>query len=231
MSSRPTNTGASQIGRHTSNRPDSTFVFFPCLPTELQINIFELAMPAPRIVDFRHTKWADENEEWSFRRYYSKLRQRLPVPPLLHTCQLSRAIALKSFSLFNSEDGPLPFGYINFELDTLSLTQRSMNDPQDLDWNIVLEAFRTLVRKEDRSRVRRLQTRFYHFLTAASLIKEILDNFPNLEVLIIRFDRVRPFMTDEGSMNPLALSWTSIDLGSSYRGGKGPRIECLLMLE
>ena len=106
-----------------------------------------------------------------------------------------------------------------------------MSDPQDLDWNIVLEAFGTLVRKEDRSRVRRLQTRFYHFLTAASLIKEILDNFPNLEVLTIRFDRVRPFMAEEGTMNPLALSWSSIDLRSLFRGGKGPRIECLLMPE
>ncbi|PVH84536.1 hypothetical protein DL98DRAFT_584611 [Cadophora sp. DSE1049] len=194
-------------------------------------------MPGPRVVDFRHFDWFDNNEKWSFRhfpQYYRRLRSRLEVPPLLQACRLSRAIALKSFSLFNSEDGPLPFGYFNFKLDTLSLTHRSMSDPQDLDWNIVLEAFENLVREEDRSRVRRLQARFYPFHTATSLTKGILanfPNFPNLEVLTVRFDKVPPFMTEEGFLNPLAVSWTPIELGNVDRGRKGPKIECLLMPE
>ncbi|KAK0107241.1 hypothetical protein ONS95_003943 [Cadophora gregata] len=217
--------------RQAGSEPENFFTLFRHLPTELQITIFELSMPGPRIVDFRHLAWADDNENWSFCKHYERLRPRLGIPPLLHTCRLSREIALKSYSLFQSEDGTLPFGYFNFELDTLSLTQRSMSDPQDLDWNIVLEAFGKLVKEEDRRKIRRLQARLYPFSTATSLTEGILSTFPDLKIITVRFDRVRPFIVEEGSMNPLAVCWTPIKPRSADGVRKGWKIECLLMPE
>jgi hypothetical protein len=50
------------------------------------------------------------------------LRSSTPIPPLLHTCQESRSVASKSYTLSFATLGSKAQTYINFELDTLYLS-------------------------------------------------------------------------------------------------------------
>lgn len=194
-----------QQKQQTELEPERVSTLFSELPMELQIIIFEFALPGPRVVEFRFL------EPYRFAAD-AQLRQMLGVPPLLHTCQLSRKIVLESLSLFQDENGPLPLGYFNFKLDSLCLTLRSINPGRSLGWGDALAVFTTHVKEEQRNKVRHLIEDSYPFNNRPWLAERLLPYFRHLKTLAFLFDRQRCFMNDDGSFKLSALDWIPPEL-------------------
>jgi hypothetical protein len=90
------------------NRDDLTFTLFSDLPTELQIKIWRHALPGPRIIQLHYL-----NGTFSF--------HGACPPPLLHTCRISREVALSIFEPAFTRDGQRVPIYIDLAHDTLYL--------------------------------------------------------------------------------------------------------------
>jgi hypothetical protein len=79
-------------------------VTFLSLPTRLREKIWNLAIQRPRIIELTTSTT------------YSTV-SRAPVPPLLHTCQESRAIALQHYSVSFATPATSPKVYFDFKND------------------------------------------------------------------------------------------------------------------
>jgi len=86
-----------------STKTLETFTIFPTLPLELQLEIWKNSLPERRVVEFRATRYREED---------AHIRYNLPV--ILHVCQNSRQMALKRYKLVEGLFEPI---YFDFEED------------------------------------------------------------------------------------------------------------------
>lgn len=92
-----------------------TFLLFPCFPPEVRIQIWTQALWTPRIVQLCFAGVDGYGRD-------IHLVSRV-VPPLLHACSESRAVALKVYPhRFYEMRNTLLETYVNFEIDTICLT-------------------------------------------------------------------------------------------------------------
>ncbi len=100
-------------------RREKSFLKFPQLPAELQLMIWEFAIPEPRAICYssRTCSWT-ELYEYEKRNYTSNYSLTQTLPGILHACYDSRKEALKRYKLaFNAElCKPV---YFDFARDTL----------------------------------------------------------------------------------------------------------------
>jgi hypothetical protein len=121
---------APPINTSTSTMPDldvQTFTLFPKFPAELQLKIWEMAMPGPRVIKIGYLR-----ELGNF-----PLCQKSPkIPSLLHACHDSRAVALNKIKPHFENASLMPI-YCDFEKDTILLmntaTLRTISMRYDLD--------------------------------------------------------------------------------------------------
>jgi hypothetical protein len=89
-----------------SVREDRTFTLFPKLPTELQLQIWEHALPGPRIINISPPRPSDG----------------LSLPPMMAACRQSRAVILRNYDTSADEMIQNPRLFLDFwdpTLDTL----------------------------------------------------------------------------------------------------------------
>jgi hypothetical protein len=104
-----------------SNPHLRTFTCFPRLPLELQRMVWGFALPAPRTITIISTDFTIRDAKgWTVRKYC--VAHNAPsVPSLLHACQESRKVALKTYHLtFRPQLRGNPI-YFDFQSDTLCL--------------------------------------------------------------------------------------------------------------
>jgi hypothetical protein len=94
------------------------FTLFPKLPTEIQLKIWKLAMPGPRLIKIGHRPQFATRPSGSVDMFYQK-SQKIPTP-LLHTCRETRAMVLKTIKPRFRLSSRHPI-YFDFEKDTLFL--------------------------------------------------------------------------------------------------------------
>ena len=90
-----------------------TFLLFTSLPYELRAQIWQLALPGPRVIEIRNRAGYFENLHCT--QIYSICR----IPVLLHTCRESREVALKYYALSFSITNFPPQIYVDFSVDTI----------------------------------------------------------------------------------------------------------------
>jgi len=149
-------------------QPEQTFTFFRQLPTELRLQIINIAISEPRDADFKLSQKAKNaiqagylvrgvTKEEALKNIFCPYRSRQPVPAVLQVCSEWRAEALKHYEVFrsNRSSDPLPLGYFNFNVDMLHWGVRDMaemalikasigstreNRVDWVDWNFLMRA-------------------------------------------------------------------------------------------
>ncbi|CZT05479.1 uncharacterized protein RAG0_11548 [Rhynchosporium agropyri] len=92
------------------------FAFFPKLPAELRLMIWELALPGERIV--RIQEFVESSPHDRILQAYQCIGSKARVPTLLHVCHESRTLALKHYTII-LKNRLLKPTYFNPDLDTL----------------------------------------------------------------------------------------------------------------
>jgi hypothetical protein len=100
------------------------FKLFTSLPSELRINIWKQALPAPRIVPVRYSR--------AFRQYTSGSAP----PSLLHVCQESREVFLKSYEKLLLSKKYESSIYIDFTHDTIFFDSLDCSPEGDLAYDL-----------------------------------------------------------------------------------------------
>lgn len=100
------------------------FKFFPKLPTEIRLMIWDFCLPGPRVVDVKIRRCffrASTRKVFKLPRFISSLDH----PAILHICSESRLLALKHYKLAfpntmktKAETSPARI-YIDFSIDTV----------------------------------------------------------------------------------------------------------------
>ncbi len=94
-----------------SAAPEVEFKYFPKLPAELRLKIWNL-VPEPRIVEVRFRKDRRKNDH----------KFMAACPAILHVCQESRIEGLKRYQQAFNSKWALNRGYFDFEIDILYLS-------------------------------------------------------------------------------------------------------------
>jgi 2EXR family len=95
-------------------RRATTFPRFPELPAELQLLIWEFAIPEPRVISYTSRRWS----EYDFRHHSSIYSLKQTLPAILHICYDSRTEALKRYKVAFATELCKPI-YFDFDRDTL----------------------------------------------------------------------------------------------------------------
>jgi len=113
-----------QRGRGKIPMPLRSFVYFPCLPPEIRLQIWELARPDPRIIKVERSKY-------KYKDIFGQVRGlpicRAEIPRILHACSESRGVGLRWYQLVGThswfrdkfEEGPIRSFYIDLMEDYL----------------------------------------------------------------------------------------------------------------
>ncbi|CZS93657.1 uncharacterized protein RCO7_09477 [Rhynchosporium graminicola] len=118
------------------------FAFFPKLPAELRLMIWELALPGERIV--RIQEFVESSPHDRILQAYQCIGSKARVPTLLHVCHESRTLALKHYTII-LKNRLLKPTYFNPDLDTLLFASLSdlfkFAQPDDLYQSVRLSQF------------------------------------------------------------------------------------------
>jgi hypothetical protein len=86
------------------------FIFFPKLPIELRLNIWELALPDPRVIEVFKTWTRECGREWKY-----EIQVNNPPLSLFHLNREARGVALNKSILLSDASSGLYFGHARFD--------------------------------------------------------------------------------------------------------------------
>ncbi|TAQ85404.1 hypothetical protein B7494_g6262 [Chlorociboria aeruginascens] len=106
-----------QLSTPEQRKKLTEFTIFSKLPPELQLSIWKLAVPGPRMITIRASADVDTFRPSNLLDTVGSL---VSVPALLHTNSDSRSVALKVFEKRFASQHPFGYTFLNFNIDTLS---------------------------------------------------------------------------------------------------------------
>jgi len=180
--------------------PPQAFHLFPLLATELQLRIWEFAIAAisPRAVELRDGFWTDwrpsdrakaisaRDDQFAYttdgpQKWEWQYTSTCAIPAPLHTCHISRSVALTRWALSFAEEGEPAKVFFDCERDILWFGEKVPD----------LRLFFKAIGEKERTGVRRVAINFEqwvgpkNFRSGAGIGAVLMKEFPLLEDIVL----------------------------------------------